>query len=180
MMVRSGGKGWAGSAKAVLALVAMTAFHVQADDAPASAPAAEATRTWAFGATPIWQDEFDYEGLPDPARWSYDIGGNGWGNEELQYYTDQLANAFVGDGLLTIVARKQRAGRSRFTSARLVSRDKGDFLYGRIELRARLPVARGTWPALWMLPPTTATGIGRARARSTSWSTSATTRGRSM
>src|SRR5690606_40658866 len=107
---------------------------------------------WRFGSTPVWQDEFEGEGPPDPARWSFDIGGHGWGNNELQYYTDQLANAFVADGLLTIVARKQRAGKLRYTSARLVSRGKGDFRYGRIEFRARLPVARGSWPALWMLP----------------------------
>ena len=118
--------------------------------APAGIPAPQ--DRWHFDSTPVWQDEFDGEGVPDPARWSYDTGGHGWGNNELQYYTDRPANAFVSDGLLTIVAHRQRAGKLRYTSARLVSRGKGDFRYGRIEIRARLPVARGTWPALWMLP----------------------------
>ena len=118
-------------------------------------PAAEAGAAprWSFGQTPVWQDEFDYEGAPDPGKWGYDLGGDGWGNNELQYYTDKPANAFVGDGLLTIVAHRQRVNRRNdYTSARLVSRGKGDFLYGRIEFRARLPVGRGTWGALWMLP----------------------------
>nr|WP_246429016.1 glycoside hydrolase family 16 protein [Pseudoxanthomonas broegbernensis] len=126
-------------------LAAVVAANVGADPGAAGVE-------WNFGPTPVWQDEFDYDGAPDPARWGYDTGGSGWGNDELQHYTDQLANAFVGDGLLTIVARKQRAGKNRFTSARLVSRGKGDFLYGRVEIRARLPVGRGAWAALWMLP----------------------------
>jgi beta-glucanase (GH16 family) len=117
-----------------------------------AAPEAPPVRQWTFGSTPTWQDEFDRDGPPDPAKWGYDLGGTGWGNHELQYYTDREANAFVGDGLLTIVARRQKAGKNKYTSARLVSRGKGDFQYGRIEFRARLPVARGTWPALWMLP----------------------------
>ena len=120
---------------------------------PAVAAEAGAAPRWSFGQTPVWQDEFDYEGAPDPGKWGYDLGGDGWGNNELQYYTDKPANAFVGDGLLTIVAHRQRVSRRNdYTSARLVSRGKGDFLYGRIEFRARLPVGRGTWGALWMLP----------------------------
>jgi beta-glucanase (GH16 family) len=127
-----------------------------AASAPAMASAEEAASPaphWSFGPEPVWQDEFDYSGPPDPAKWGYDIGGKGWGNNELQHYTDQLANAFVEDGVLTIVARRfKRAGKTSYTSARLVSRGKGDFQYGRIEFRARLPVGRGTWGALWMLP----------------------------
>ena len=107
---------------------------------------------WRFSAAPVWQDEFDYEGKPDPAKWGYDIGGHGWGNNELQYYTDRQDNAHVGDGVLTIVARPEDMDGSRFTSARLVSKDKGDFLYGRVEARAKLPAGLGTWPAIWMLP----------------------------
>jgi beta-glucanase (GH16 family) len=109
-------------------------------------------RTWEFAATPQWQDEFDGEGTPDPARWTHDVGGHGWYNNELQYYTDRPANAFTSDGILTIVAHRQRAGKRNFSSARITTRGKADFLYGRIEIRARLPVARGSWPALWMLP----------------------------
>lgn len=105
-----------------------------------------------FETTPAWQDEFDYSGLPDPAKWSFMTGGHGWGNNELQYYTDRIDNAFVGNGVLTIAARKENKGGMKFTSARMTSKGKGDFLYGRFEIRAQLPMGRGTWPALWMLP----------------------------
>ncbi len=99
-----------------------------------------------------WSDEFDYTGLPDPARWGYDVGGGGWGNNELQYYTEnRQENARVEDGRLVIEAVKEAYGGRDYTSARLVSRDKGDWLYGRFEIRAKLPAGRGTWPAIWML-----------------------------
>jgi beta-glucanase (GH16 family) len=99
----------------------------------------------------VWADEFDYEGLPDPAKWGYDVGGHGWGNDELQYYTEG-ANAVVTGGELIIEARRERMGSNGYTSARLVSRNRGDWRYGRIEVRAMLPEGRGTWPAIWMLP----------------------------
>lgn len=119
--------------------------------APAASPALQ-DKGWTFEPAPMWQDEFDYTGRPDPAKWGYDLGGKGWGNNELQHYTDLVDNASVGDGVLSIVAKKEAmAGRS-YTSARLVSKGKGDFLYGRFEIRAKLPSGRGTWPAIWMLP----------------------------
>lgn len=105
-----------------------------------------------FASTPAWHDEFDYSGRPDPAKWGYDIGGGGWGNNELQHYTDRIDNASVGDGVLTITARKEAMNGRNYTSARLVSKGKGDFRYCRVEVRARLPSGRGTWPAIWMLP----------------------------
>jgi beta-glucanase (GH16 family) len=133
-----------------LALLCAFAGVAQAGDA--ARPAAQEPG-WSFAPTPVWQDEFDRPGPPDPAKWSYDTGGKGWGNNELQHYTREKANAFVEDGVLTIVARRfKRAGQTTYTSARLASRGKGDFKYGRIEFRARLPVGRGTWGALWMLP----------------------------
>ncbi|MBD8488026.1 glycoside hydrolase family 16 protein [Echinicola sp. CAU 1574] len=107
---------------------------------------------WEFEDHAIWKDEFDYTGLPDPQKWGYDLGGDGWGNNELQFYTNNLSNAEVKDGVLTITARKEEREGNRFTSARLVSKNKGDFLYGRFEVKARLPVGKGTWPAIWMLP----------------------------
>lgn len=123
-----------------------------APGAPAPEQAPAATSAPRFAATPSWQDEFDVDGKPDPARWSYDLGGGGWGNNELQAYTDDAANAFVRDGVLHVVALKQaREGRD-YTSARLVSKGRGDFRYGRFEARAKLPRGRGTWPAIWMLP----------------------------
>lgn len=97
----------------------------------------------------VWTEEFNYSGPPDPVSWGYDLGGGGWGNNEVQQYTNSLNNAFVQDGKLTIRAVKTG---STWTSARLVTRHKRDFLYGRVEVRARLPVGRGTWPAIWMLP----------------------------
>ncbi len=109
-------------------------------------------KNWQFETNPMWSDEFDYIGLPNTAKWGYDIGGSGWGNNELQYYTDVLNNAKVENGLLTITARKENVGGKNYTSARLVTKNKGDFLYGRIEVRAKLPSGRGTWPAIWMLP----------------------------
>ncbi len=105
-----------------------------------------------FEKVPSWADEFDYEGFPDTAKWDYDIGGSGWGNNELQYYTKELENARVGDGVLKITAIKKDKEGKEYTSTRLVSRKKGDFLYGRFEVKAKLPTGKGTWPAAWMLP----------------------------
>lgn len=99
----------------------------------------------------VWSDEFDYEGEPDPALWDYDTGGHGWGNNELQYYT-KGDNVTVGDDLLTIELRKEELGGREYTSTRLVSRHKGDWLYGKVEVSAKLPSGKGTWPAIWMLP----------------------------
>ncbi len=99
----------------------------------------------------VWSDEFDYEGAPDATKWGYDTGGSGWGNHELQYYTAG-DNVTVADGVLTIEARKEAMGQNEYTSTRLVTRGKGDWLYGKIEVSAKLPTGKGTWPAIWMLP----------------------------
>ena len=91
--------------------------------------------------------------MPDSTKWGYDIGGDGWGNNEKQYYTaSRLENARVENGNLIIEARKEKMDSSEYTSARLVTRGKMDWLYGRFEIRAKLPSGRGTWPAIWMLP----------------------------
>jgi len=102
----------------------------------------------------VWSDEFNVNGLPDAGKWSYDTEGNatGWGNNEAQYYTSaRLENAEVKDGFLHITARKESYQDHDYTSARLVTRLKGDWLYGRIEVKAKLPDGRGMWPAIWML-----------------------------
>lgn len=100
----------------------------------------------------VWSDEFNYKGLPDNRRWSYDTGGHGWGNNELQYYTAKRAsNAKVTNGRLIITAKKEAYKNAKYTSARLVTKHKGDWKYGRIEVRAKLPKGRGIWPAIWML-----------------------------
>lgn len=109
----------------------------------------------------IWHDEFDTDGLPDSKKWNYDVGGHGWGNQELQYYSeDRLQNARVDSGVLIIEARKEWYEGSKYTSARLVTKGKGDWLYGRFEVRAKLPTGRGTWPAIWMLPTVWSYGNG--------------------
>lgn len=101
----------------------------------------------------VWADEFDYTGLPDSTKWSYDVGGHGWGNEELQYYTNKrMENARVENGKLIIEARKENYEGNDYTSARLITKHKGDWTYGKIKIRAKLPQGTGTWPALWMLP----------------------------
>lgn len=101
----------------------------------------------------VWQDEFDYQGLPDSNLWAYDTEGNdfGWGNNELQFYSNgRIENARVEEGKLKIIALKEDFGGKQFTSARLIS--KADWKYGRVEVRAKLPEARGTWSAIWMMP----------------------------
>jgi beta-glucanase (GH16 family) len=101
----------------------------------------------------VWNDEFDYTGLPDETKWFYDIGGSGWGNNESQYYTFQrLENAKVEDGKLIITAIKEDFEGKAYTSARLNTKQKEDWTFGRFEIRAKLPSGTGTWPAIWMLP----------------------------
>lgn len=100
----------------------------------------------------IWAEEFNYEGLPDSTKWSYNTGGYGWGNNEKQFYTKANPdNAVVHNGILSIIARKQQHGDNQYTSARLVTKDKAEWKYGRIEIRAKIPKGRGMWPAIWML-----------------------------
>lgn len=111
----------------------------------------------------VWADEFNYSGQPDDSKWSYDIGGNGWGNSEAQYYTgSRLKNAEVKNGYLHINAINEDFEGKNYTSARLVTRTKGDWMYGRIEVRAKLPEGRGLWPAIWMLPTDRVYGGGFA------------------
>ncbi|MGQ8337380.1 glycoside hydrolase family 16 protein [Sunxiuqinia sp. A32] len=103
----------------------------------------------------VWCDEFDYVGLPDTAKWSYDTRGNshGWGNNELQFYTNQRSkNVRVDDDKLVITALREDYEGRNYTSTRLSSRGKGDWQYGRIEVKAKLPFGKGTWPAIWMMP----------------------------
>ncbi len=101
----------------------------------------------------VWSDEFNYEGLPDSTKWSFNTGGHGWGNNERQFYTDKRKdNVQVQDGKLIIRAIKEEYKNSKFTSARLTTRNKGDWKYGRVEVKAKLPKGRGIWPAIWMMP----------------------------
>ena len=104
----------------------------------------------------VWSDEFDKPGTPDPTKWSYDLGDGcpnscGWGNNELEYYTKDQKNVRVEDGKLIIEAHRDSLGGKPYTSTRIVSRKQGDWTYGRIEVKAKLPRGKGTWPAIWML-----------------------------
>jgi beta-glucanase (GH16 family) len=101
----------------------------------------------------VWQDEFNYTGLPDSTKWDYDQEGNdaGWGNREAQFYTRaNIENARVEDGTLKITALNKDYKGRKFTSARLIS--KAEWKYGRVEVRAKVPDGRGTWSAIWMMP----------------------------
>ena len=112
-----------------------------------------ATITVAIAVSTIWADEFNTPGAPDPSKWGYDIGngGGGWGNGELQYYTNRSDNAIVSGGTLKIIAKKENFSGFAYTSARLLSKGKFACKYGKIEIRAKLPFGVGTWPAIWML-----------------------------
>ncbi len=99
----------------------------------------------------VWSDEFEKAGQPDPAKWGYEKGMIR--NNEKQFYTEnRRENARVEGGKLVIEARKEKMDRGEFTSASLVTKGHAGWTYGRIEVRARIPAARGTWPAIWMLP----------------------------
>ncbi len=102
------------------------------------------------GMTLAWSDEFTANYI-NTNNWSYDTGGSGWGNNELEYYTNSNKNAYTTGGYLVIEARKETMGTNNYTSARMISKDKKTFTYGRIDFRAKLPKGQGVWPALWML-----------------------------
>jgi len=108
----------------------------------------------------VWHDEFDSKttALPDSNKWDYDLGNGcpqlcGWGNNELEYYTKKsVKNARTENGMLIMEAVRDSAAAQKYTSARLVTRDKQHWQYGRFEIRAKIPMGRGMWPAIWMLP----------------------------
>jgi beta-glucanase (GH16 family) len=111
----------------------------------------------------VFSDEFDVDGLPDPARWAYDTHRNaiGWYNQERQYYSKgRLENSRIENGVLVIEARAETLspesvpdyGGQKFTSARLFTQGKASWTYGFFEIRARVPCVVGSWPAIWMLP----------------------------
>ena len=103
----------------------------------------------------VWNDEFSGTNI-DPSKWTHEVNGNGGGNNELQYYTDRDLNSLIIDGNLVIVAKKEEYSVGNktwnYTSARLNSRKKADWKYGRFDIRAKLPYGQGLWPAIWMMP----------------------------
>jgi len=101
----------------------------------------------------VMQDEFDTDGAPNSTIWKYDIGTgtNGWGNNELQFYTDRVDNVKVENGVLLITAKEESYEGSAYTSARLLTKGLFAQAYGRFEARIRLPYGQGIWPAFWLL-----------------------------
>lgn len=111
------------------------------------------------GWTLTWNDEFNGAdgSAPDPSKWSFDLGGNGWGNNELECYTNRLQNAEIMGGNLVITAQQENNflcsdGNTRnYTSARMLTKGKFDQAYGRFEARIKIPAGQGMWPAFWLL-----------------------------
>ncbi|MCL2913507.1 family 16 glycosylhydrolase [Shewanella corallii] len=111
------------------------------------------------GWTMVWNDEFDGSSI-DETKWTHEVNCAGGGNQEQQCYTADPENSFVADGMLNIVALQAPDGSEKpYTSARMVTKDKGDFKYGRFEMRAKLPSGQGSWPAFWLLPTDNVYGI---------------------
>ena len=98
----------------------------------------------------IWSDEFNVTGALDSSKWVHEVGDS-WYNNEVQSYTSRLDNSKVEDGKLKIIAKKESYNGNNYTSARIISNTKKDFTYGRVDIKAKIPGKKGTWPALWML-----------------------------
>ncbi len=120
----------------------------------------------------VWSDEFDGQQL-DYSKWECEVNAFGGGNNELQIYTDRKENVRLENGLLIIEAHKQRTdllGTVRdYSSGRVRTKHRGDWKYGRFDIRAKLPQGQGIWPAIWMMPPMRSMALGHPAVRSTSW-----------
>lgn len=99
----------------------------------------------------VWNDEFDGKEI-DRSKWKHVTGGSGFGNNEDQFYTEDAANSYIEDGKLVIKALKQEHGGKPYTSAKLITEGHADWTYGRFEFRAKMPLGKGMWPAIWMMP----------------------------
>ncbi|MCP3928908.1 MAG: family 16 glycosylhydrolase [Bacteroidetes bacterium] len=125
--------------------------NIQDDDTSVFIPAdGFSTPENYLGWDKVWADEFDGSML-DEDSWTYEVGGEGWGNNEWQYYREGTNNAYLSDGNLTIEAKKESFETAQYTSARLITKGKKEFTLGRVDIRAKLPEGQGIWPALWML-----------------------------
>ncbi len=98
----------------------------------------------------VWEDNFDGTTL-NTNNWTIEVNGNGGGNQELQYYTDRTKNVRVEDGCLVLEAHREEYQGKQYTSGRIISKNKQDFTYGKMEARLKVPKGKGTWPAFWML-----------------------------
>ena len=138
-----------GKVVVVLLCLIFLCSSMLAGDSPAGPKSISVADGWRV----VWSDEFDQANgtPPDPGKWGYDTGGNGWGNDELEYYTPRTDNSRVEKGQLIIEARQEDFERRKFTSARLLTRGKAAWTYGRFEARIKIPRGQGVWPAFWML-----------------------------
>ncbi|WP_052694998.1 family 16 glycosylhydrolase [Hymenobacter sp. AT01-02] len=141
----------------MLTLSLMSCTEKKTKDVPAPAPPTPTTpavneeaRDYNQYTELKWSDEFDTGSL-DQSKWVYEQGGGGWGNNELQNYTNSTDNTFLSGGNLVIQARQQQSGNNAYTSARLITKGKQSFQFGRIDVRAKVPKGKGVWPAIWML-----------------------------
>jgi Glycosyl hydrolases family 16/Calx-beta domain len=133
-----------GSGKATGTIICTDGSYVPIDDVGYNAP------TSYPGLSLKWSDEFDQASL-DLTSWSYETGNSGWGNNELENYTNSDKNSYLTKGYLVLEARQEAAGNNNYTSARLITKGKREFKYGRMDIRAKLPKGKGIWPAIWML-----------------------------
>jgi beta-glucanase (GH16 family) len=129
----------------VVAIIALLAVAISVAAPGASVSAKQSEQTWNL----VWSDEFNGSSV-DTSNWTFETGGGGWGNNELQYYTNG-SNATVSGGILTIEARQQSMGGYAYTSTRIKTQGKRQFTYGRFEARLAVPMGQGLWPAFWML-----------------------------
>jgi len=130
----------------VLCVALLAAARTLACRADQQAGASQPPPAWQL----VWHDEFDGTAL-DTTKWTWDTGGNGWGNAELEYYTNRVENARLENGFLVIEARHEPFGNQQYTSARLKTQGLGAWRYGRIEARMKIPRGQGMWPAFWLL-----------------------------
>ncbi|TGD79417.1 glycoside hydrolase family 16 protein [Hymenobacter wooponensis] len=133
-----------------LCLLSCTETKPQVLPAPAPALANEEAREPTQYTELKWSDEFD-GGALNQANWVYEQGGNGWGNRELQNYTNSTENVFTEGGNLVIRAKQQQLGGNAYTSGRIITKGKQSFQFGRLDVRAKVPKGKGVWPAIWML-----------------------------
>ncbi|MBT9392188.1 glycoside hydrolase family 16 protein [Hymenobacter sp. NST-14] len=117
---------------------------------PVTTVANEEARDYSQYTEQIWADEFN-SGALDQSKWTYELGGGGWGNQELQAYTNSRDNVYQANGNLVIQALRQQSGNNAYTSGRLITKGKQSFRYGRLDVRAKVPQGKGVWPAIWML-----------------------------
>jgi beta-glucanase (GH16 family) len=135
-----------GKAAAMLYCMAMVIAPLRAETNSTIPPPAG---DWSL----VWSDEFNQANgsQPEPGKWGYETGGNGWGNKELEYYTKSTKNVRIENGELVIEAHKEDFNGKNYTSGRLVTKGKWSGTYGRVEARIKIPRGQGIWPAFWML-----------------------------